>query len=65
MVMTDRAGRVKKKTDSAGKDSAGRAPLGVCPHCKAGGIDGDHLIVALYWDSSDRAFRCVYCGYWQ
>ncbi|NKE70193.1 hypothetical protein [Candidatus Manganitrophus noduliformans] len=32
----------------------------VPPHCKAGGVDGDRrLIVALYWDSRDQAYRCV------
>lgn len=32
----------------------------VCPHCGAG---GDEKTVGLYWESDERCWRCVICGY--
>lgn len=31
-----------------------------CPHC---GTGGDEKTVGLYWDSDERCWRCVICGY--
>lgn len=31
-----------------------------CPHCGAG---EDEKTVGLFWDSDERCWRCVICGY--
>ncbi len=49
--------RYTKRKIENGKEN-GHAP--VCPHCGAG---RNEKSVGLYWESDDRCWRCVVCGY--
>jgi DNA-directed RNA polymerase subunit RPC12/RpoP len=31
-----------------------------CPHCFAG---VEEAVVGLFWESSEKAWRCLYCGH--
>lgn len=46
----------KRKTEN-GKESG--HPL-TCPHC---GTGENEKTVGLYWESDERCWRCVTCGY--
>lgn len=35
---------------------------GACVHCATGGPEGTRFVVALFWEESEKTYRCVYCG---
>ena len=35
---------------------------GACVHCATGGPEGRRFVVALFWEESEKTYRCVYCG---
>ena len=41
-------------------DGRNHADLLACPHCGAG-MDG--VVLGLFWDSCEEAWRCVLCGH--
>ncbi len=41
-------------------DARNPADLLACPHCGAG---TDGIVLGLFWDSREEAWRCVLCGH--